>query len=43
MTAARRLYERLGFRREPAHDWSPVPDMLLLGYVLELTAGDGRR
>lgn len=43
MTAARRLYERLGFRREPGHDWSPVPGMLLLGYVLELAEGDGRR
>jgi len=43
MTAARRLYERLGFRREPGHDWSPVPGMLLLGYVLELAETDGRR
>ena len=43
MTAARRLYERLGFRREPGHDWSPVPGMLLLGYVLELAKTDGRR
>lgn len=43
MTAARRLYERLGFRREPGHDWSPVPGMLLLGYALELAEDDGRR
>jgi ribosomal protein S18 acetylase RimI-like enzyme len=31
-----RLYERLGFRREPARDWSPVPGVDLLCYVLEL-------
>jgi len=36
MTSAQRLYERLGFRRDPDHDWSPVPDILLLGYVLDL-------
>ena len=36
MTAAHRLYERLGFVRTPASDWSPVPGVCLLGYVLEL-------
>jgi ribosomal protein S18 acetylase RimI-like enzyme len=36
MTSAQRLYERLGFRRDPDHDWSPVPGILLLGYVLDL-------
>jgi ribosomal protein S18 acetylase RimI-like enzyme len=36
MTSAQRLYERLGFRRDPDHDWSPAPDILLLGYVLDL-------
>jgi ribosomal protein S18 acetylase RimI-like enzyme len=42
MTSAQRLYERLGFRREPEHDWSPAPGVDLLGYVLELDpAGDG--
>jgi GNAT superfamily N-acetyltransferase len=36
MPAARRLYERLGFRRDPARDWTVEPDLLLLGYVLDL-------
>jgi ribosomal protein S18 acetylase RimI-like enzyme len=35
MTSAQRLYERLGFRREPDHDWSPAPGISLLAYVLE--------
>jgi ribosomal protein S18 acetylase RimI-like enzyme len=30
-----RLYERLGFVREPARDWAPVPGVDLLCYVLE--------
>ena len=41
MTAAHRLYERLGFRRDPRHDWSPSPGIQLLSYVLELD--DGRQ
>ena len=36
MTSAQRLYARLGFRRDPDHDWSAAPDILLLGYVLDL-------
>ncbi len=36
MAAAHRLYERLGFRRAPDRDWEPVPDLVLLGYVLDL-------
>lgn len=36
MQAAHRLYESLGFRREPALDWEPVPDVSLLGYALDL-------
>ncbi len=36
MTAARRLYERLGFRRAPERDWEPEPGIELLGYELEL-------
>ncbi|RBY84016.1 GNAT family N-acetyltransferase [Blastococcus sp. TF02A-26] len=32
MTAAHRLYERLGFRRLPERDWSPVPGVDLLVY-----------
>jgi ribosomal protein S18 acetylase RimI-like enzyme len=31
-----RLYERLGFVREPSRDWTPVPGVVLLCYVLEL-------
>lgn len=27
MTAAHRLYERLGFARLPERDWEPIPDM----------------
>jgi GNAT superfamily N-acetyltransferase len=34
MTSARRIYERLGFTRDPARDWSPVPGIELLGYVV---------
>ena len=38
MRAAHRLYEKAGFRRAPELDRHPpeVPDLLLLGYVLEL-------
>jgi ribosomal protein S18 acetylase RimI-like enzyme len=36
MTAAHRLYERLGFRRLPERDWSPAPGVDLLVYALEL-------
>jgi ribosomal protein S18 acetylase RimI-like enzyme len=36
MTTAQRLYERLGFRRDLDHDWSPAPGILLIGYVLDL-------
>lgn len=36
MTTAHRLYERLGFVRLPERDWTPVPDVTLLAYVLEL-------
>lgn len=39
MTAAHRIYERLGFRRTPDRDWSPVPGGTLLTYSLAL--GDG--
>jgi ribosomal protein S18 acetylase RimI-like enzyme len=37
MAAAQRLYERLGFRRDPRHNWRPVPGIELLAYVLELS------
>jgi ribosomal protein S18 acetylase RimI-like enzyme len=33
---AHRLYERLGFRRTPDLDWSPVQGVELLGFRLEL-------
>lgn len=36
MRTARRLYERLGFRRAPERDFAPIPGVELLGYVLEL-------
>jgi ribosomal protein S18 acetylase RimI-like enzyme len=36
MTAAHRLYERLGFYRTPELDWSPTPDVHLLAYRLDL-------
>lgn len=36
MLAAARLYASMGFRREPDRDWSPLPGMRLLCYVLGL-------
>lgn len=36
MTAAHRLYERLGFTRTPSFDWSPVPGLRLRTYALPL-------
>jgi ribosomal protein S18 acetylase RimI-like enzyme len=36
MTAAHRLYARLGFARDPALDWSPVPGVDLVAFRLEL-------
>ena len=39
MTVAHRLYERAGFRRDPAHDEVLEGGLLLLGYSLDL---DGR-
>jgi ribosomal protein S18 acetylase RimI-like enzyme len=34
MRAAHRIYERLGFRRVPARDWSPVPGVKLLCFAV---------
>lgn len=34
MTAAHRVYERLGFTRVPEDDWSPSPGVRLLAYHL---------
>lgn len=36
MTAAHHLYEKLGFVRTPALDWSPTPGVSLMTYRLEL-------
>jgi ribosomal protein S18 acetylase RimI-like enzyme len=36
MLAAHRLYERLGFVRAPELDWSPIPEINLVAYVLPL-------
>ena len=36
MTAAHRLYQRLGFTRLPERDWSPAPGVDLLVYAREL-------
>ena len=36
MVHAHRIYERLGFRRTPERDWSPIPGIELLTYALEL-------
>ncbi|MGY1915602.1 GNAT family N-acetyltransferase [Blastococcus sp. SYSU DS0973] len=36
MTAAHRLYERLGFTRLPERDWTPVPGIDLLVYARDL-------
>jgi ribosomal protein S18 acetylase RimI-like enzyme len=36
MTAAHRLYGRLGYTRLPGRDWSPMPDVHLIAFVKEL-------
>lgn len=36
MTAAHRLYERLGFTRLPERDWAPIPGVDLYAFALEL-------
>src|SRR3954470_12856540 len=36
MTAAHRLYERLGFTRLPDRDWSPMPRIDLMVYARDL-------
>jgi ribosomal protein S18 acetylase RimI-like enzyme len=36
MTAAQRLYERMGFHRLPERDWTPVPGIDLLVYARDL-------
>jgi ribosomal protein S18 acetylase RimI-like enzyme len=39
MTAAHKLYEKLGFVRDPAHDFDVAPQVPLLAFRLSLTAG----
>ena len=41
MTAAHRRYEALGFRRAPDLDWSPLPGVKLLAYLLDLSVTTG--
>ena len=36
MTGAHRLYQALGFIRDPERDWSPVPGYTLLAFALPL-------
>jgi ribosomal protein S18 acetylase RimI-like enzyme len=36
MTAAHRLYGRLGFVRTPARDWEPYPGLFLRAFALDL-------
>jgi len=38
MGQAQRIYARLGFRRETARDWEPVPGIFLMCFVLDLAA-----
>ena len=37
MTAAHRLYRRLGYTRLPDRDWSPMPDVHLIAFTKELS------
>ena len=36
MAAAHRVYDRLGYARDPARDWSPLPDVHLLAFSKQL-------
>lgn len=36
MTSAQGIYTRLGFTRDPARDWRPIPEIQLLGFVRAL-------
>lgn len=36
MTTAHRMYDRLGFVRDPSRDWSPVPGVDLRAYRMDL-------
>lgn len=39
-TVARRLYERMGFRRLPERDHRPLPDVLLAAYAFDIPTSD---
>lgn len=39
MARAQRIYERLGFKHAAERDWEPIPGLVLLCFVLELTGG----
>lgn len=41
MSAAHRLYTGLGFHRRPDLDFSPVPEVYLMGFALPLPPGGG--
>jgi hypothetical protein len=41
MKAAIHIYESMGFRRDPALDFSPVAGVDLIGYALDLAGGEG--
>ena len=41
MRAAHAIYERLGFRRVPERDWSPVPGVALLAFAIAFGASGG--
>ena len=41
MRTAHRIYRRVGFRRAPERDWSPVPGVDLLAFALSF--GDDTR
>ena len=38
MSAAHRVYERLGFQRLPERDWKPLPGIALIAYRKDLAA-----
>ena len=43
MTAAHHIYERAGFVRVPDRDWTPVPDVPLLAFRLDLLSALPRK
>jgi len=42
MAGAQRIYVRLGFRRDPARDWEPVPGIFLMAFALDLGEAPAR-